>query len=150
MIRRATADDASQLLALMRKLAEFEGYSDRFAVTETDLIKRGLVAKDRAEFTAWVVDDSGVLLGYAVVYSVPFTFDLRPTVVLKELFIEEGVRGRRYGDELFTAVLRYMQSINARLLRWQVLSSNESAKRFYRGHDGHCDTDWESWVLELD
>ena len=33
MIRRAVAADAPQLLSLMRGLAQFEGYDDRFAVT---------------------------------------------------------------------------------------------------------------------
>ena len=41
MIRRALASDAPQLLSLMRGLARFEGYDDRFAVTVDDLIERG-------------------------------------------------------------------------------------------------------------
>jgi ribosomal protein S18 acetylase RimI-like enzyme len=98
---------------------------------------------------ATVDDGSRLLLGYAVVYSIPFTFDLRPTVVLKELFVAEVARGRRYCDELFAVVLQYMQSVNARLLRWQVLPNNDSAKRFYRRQGGRIDVDWESWVMAV-
>jgi len=150
LIRRATVADAPRLLALMRKLAVFEGYADRFAVTEGDLIKRGLQPSRNAEFTAWVSDGSGVLEGYAVAYSIPFTFDLRPTVVLKELFVADAARGCGYGDGLFNAVVQYSRSINARLLRWQVLAGNEAAKRFYRQRGGCEDVRWESWLRDLD
>ncbi len=44
MIRRAVASDAPQLLSLMRGLARFEGYDDRFAVTVEVLLERGFCA----------------------------------------------------------------------------------------------------------
>jgi GNAT superfamily N-acetyltransferase len=150
LIRRATVADAADLLQMMHRLAEFEGYTDRFAVTEGDLIKRGLVAGSDAQFTAWVKEDAGVLQGYALAYVIPFTFDLRPTVVLKELFVDDAVRSRGCGQELFGAVVRYAQMIDARLLRWQVLPSNEAAKRFYCSRGGRLDEKWESWTLELE
>ena len=92
MIRRAAAPDASQLLALMRGLARFEGYDDRFAVIEEALLERGFSPDRPPEFTAWVAELHGALVGYAVIYVIPYTFDLRPTVVLKELFIDERAR----------------------------------------------------------
>jgi GNAT superfamily N-acetyltransferase len=149
LIRRATVQDASQLLALMRKLAEFEGYADRFAVTESDLIERGLAATCNAQFAAWVAEENSVLQGYVVAYSIPFTFDLRPTIVIKELFVAEFVRGQGCGDALFAAIVAHARSINARLLRWQVLPDNQSAKRFYRERGGAIDEIWENWALEL-
>jgi GNAT superfamily N-acetyltransferase len=132
----------------MRKLAAFEGYLDRFVVNESDLIERGFLNRV-PEFTAWVAEMDARLQGYALVYSIPFTFDLRPTVVLKELFVDESARGHHCGRELFQAVTGYARSINARLLRWQVLPSNEAAKKFYRQLGGESDSSWESWVLEL-
>jgi ribosomal protein S18 acetylase RimI-like enzyme len=148
VIRRAVAADVPQLLVLMRKLAAFEGYLDRFAITESDLLERGFLSS-RAEFVAWVAAGSNELQAYALVYSIPFTFDLRPTVVLKELFVDESARSRELGSDLFQAVIRYARSIDARLIRWQVLPSNEAAKRFYRRLGGESDANWESWVLDL-
>lgn len=147
MIRQAVAADVPQLLPLMRKLAAFEGYLDRFVVTESDLFERGFLSH-KPEFTAWVAGVDG-LQAYAVAYSIPFTFDLRPTVVLKELFVDEAARGQELGSQLFQAVVRYACSINARLIRWQVLPGNEAAKRFYRRQGGEMDENWESWVLDL-
>jgi hypothetical protein len=34
-------------------------------------------------------------------------------------------------------------------LRWQVLPTNEGARRFYAGFGGKIDADWDNWVLEL-
>jgi diamine N-acetyltransferase len=132
----------------MRELAEFEGYSERFAVTEADLVSRGLHARADRQFSAWVADDGG-LQGYAVVYVVPFTFDLRPTVVLKELFVASNARQRGLGRQLLATVIDYAKSIGARLVRWQVLPSNGDAKRFYASLGGAFDAHWENWQLEL-
>jgi ribosomal protein S18 acetylase RimI-like enzyme len=150
MIRRAVASDASQLLALMRGLARFEGYDDRFAVTVDALLERGFSSQRPPEFLAWVAELDGKLLGYAVIYVIPFTFDLRPTLVLKELFIDEAARGRNLGHELMRAVIDHGRALDARMIRWQVLPSNDPAKRFYRQHGAAVDGDWENWFLELD
>ncbi|MET0535609.1 MAG: GNAT family N-acetyltransferase [Steroidobacter sp.] len=150
MIRRAVASDATQLLALMRGLAQFEGYDDRFAVTVDALLERGFSSHRAPEFIAWVAEFDSKLVGYAVIYVIPFTFDLRPTLVLKELFIDTAARGRNFGHGLMAAVIEHGRSLNARLIRWQVLPSNEPAKRFYRQHAAQVDGDWENWFLELE
>jgi ketosteroid isomerase-like protein len=91
--RYADADDAAGLLLLMKQLAVFEGYANNFRVTEKDLLERGLAHNSAGQFTAVVAQsDLGELWGYAVVYSIPFTFDLAPTLVLKELLVTETAR----------------------------------------------------------
>jgi GNAT superfamily N-acetyltransferase len=149
MIRRAQASDAPQLLSLMQGLARFEGYDDRFAVTVEVLIERGFSPHSAAQFTAWVAELDASLVGYALIYVIPYTFDLRPTVVLKELFIDESARGRNFGHGLMNAVIEHARSLNARLIRWQVLPDNEPAKCFYRQHGAARDADWENWFIEL-
>jgi diamine N-acetyltransferase len=134
----------------MRGLARFEGYDDRFAVTVDDLIERGLSPQQAPQFTAWVAELDGALVGYAVVYVIPFTFDLRPSVVLKELFIGEAARGRKFGHGLMDAVIDYARSINGRMIRWQVLPSNHPAKSFYSQFGAQVDDDWENWFIDLD
>ena len=150
MIRHAQASDAPQLLQLMLGLARFEGYADRFALTVEALLERGFSADRPPEFLAWVAEDQGRLVGHAVVYVIPFTFDLRPTVVMKELFIESAARGRNFGHELMRAVIDYAASIDARLIRWQVLPDNEPARNFYRQLGARTDPDWENWFMDLD
>lgn len=150
MIRRAVASDAPQLLSLMRGLACFEGYDGRFAVTVEALLERGFSPDRPPEFTAWVAELDGSLLGYAVIYVIPFTFDLRPTLVLKELFIDQAARGRNFGHGLMEAVVEHARSLNARLIRWQVLPDNAAARNFYRRRGATVDAAWENWFIDLD
>ncbi len=150
VIRSATVNDAAQLIVLMHMLAEYEGYADRFVVTSDDLVNRGLATNAHAQFKIWVAAVDKTLFGYVVVYTIPFTFDLRPMVVLKELFVINAERRNGYGRQLFYAVSQYAQSINARLLRWQVLPDNDAAKHFYRSVGGSKDLEWENWLINID
>ncbi len=149
VIRYATADDATSLILLMKQLAAFEGYLDQFTVTETDLLERGLNAQ-RPQFTALVCQSNcGDLIGYAVVYVIPFTFDLAPTLVLKELFVAHVARSGGVGAGLMNAVINHARIEGCRLLKWEVLRSNKPAKQFYAQLGGMHDIAWENWILRL-
>jgi GNAT superfamily N-acetyltransferase/ketosteroid isomerase-like protein len=148
--RYANAQDAPHLMALMHQLAEFEGYADRMTVTENDLIERGLGAQSLGHFSAIVAQsDLGELWGYAVVYSIPFTYDLRPTLVLKEFLVTESARGTGVGRNLFRHVVDHAKAHHCRLLKWDVLPNNERAKAFYRSCGGEHDVDWDNWIMRV-
>jgi GNAT superfamily N-acetyltransferase len=148
-VRDANQHDVGELIELMRGLAQFEGYLERFVVTPNDLLERGFDVSREPQFHVIVAEKAGRLIGYALTYLVPFTFDLRPTLVLKEFFVSPQERGAGIGHHLFRAVLERGQRVNARLLRWQVLPSNAAAAKFYRSFGGEIDGDWDNWVLEL-
>ena len=148
--RLAGARDAEPLLQLMHKLAEFENYRPDFRVSFGDLLARGRAASQDGQFKAFVTDSGTTgLSGYAVVQEVPFTFDLRPTLILKELFVSQDCRGQGVGTALMSAVLDYARARGCGRLRWDVLPGNEAAKRFYRRFGGDRDSAWENWVLAL-
>jgi GNAT superfamily N-acetyltransferase len=146
-IRPFTQGDVPAVLALMRGLAVFEGYIDKFAVTEKDLIDHGLGETPR--FGVLVADLEGRVVGIAVHYVVPWTYDLKPTVVLKELFVEEGARSSGAGAALVAALKRHATAIGAPRVNWTVLAGNEPAKRFYRRQGGAPDDLWEPWTLAV-
>jgi len=149
-IRTAVPADASALLQLMKRLAVFEGYAAQFAVTERDLIERGLGAAS-AQFTAIVAEHApGELWGYAVVCVLPFTYDLRPTLILKELFVDDAGRGRGVGAAIMAAVVAHARDLGCGRMKWDVLPGNPRAKAFYRRLGGAPDTAWEAWILRLD
>lgn len=149
-VRRASAGDAAALLVLMRALARFEGYLEQFRVTETDLLERGLGRQSRQEFTALVADDgSGGLLGYAVVCSLPFTYDLSPNLLLKELYVQDSRRGLGVGRALMAAVMHEGRARGCARLKWDVLQGNTRAQAFYRSLGGAPDVRWEGWIRQL-
>lgn len=149
-IREAGPQDAAQLLAMMRALAVFEGYADEFQVTERDLLERGLACSRAArEFGCLVAqaDASAPLAGYAVWVQTRFTFDLKPTLVLKELWVQPAHRGRGLGEHLFDAVRAQAIAVGAARLHWLVLPGNAAAQRMYARCGGRRDTRWEHWEL---
>ena len=149
-VRPAGPADAGALLALMRELAAFEGYLEHFKVTTSELLARGLAPAGAPEFVAFVAERPGSgPLGYAVVVETAFTFDLRPTLTLKELYVRQDARGAGAGRALFAQVLAHGRARGAGRLKWDVLPANEPARAFYRRAGGAPDTHWEPWLLPL-
>lgn len=145
-VRPFVKSDVPALLSMMKGLARFEGYIDEFRVTARDLVEQGL--GDSSCFGAFVAEQEGVLMGYAVHYRVPFTYRMRPTLVLKELYVRTEGRGNGVGGALFEAVKAEAKRIDAGALDWLVLPGNDKAKSFYQAHGGKQDTGWERWYLD--
>ena len=139
--------DVPELLGLMRELAVFEGYIDQFQLREADLVEHGLGPEPR--FGALVADTQGALVGMAVHYVIPWTYDLKPTLVLKELLVRESSRGQSVGKALIEALIGHARSLNAARITWMVLAGNEAARRFYEQVGGERDRMWEPWILCL-
>jgi len=146
-IRPFEHGDIGDVLALMRGLAVFEGYIDDFRVTETDLIDHGLGPSPR--FGVFVAALAGKIVGIAVHYQIPWTYDLKPVVVLKELFVAEEARGLGAGEALFQQLATYAREIGASKVAWTVLEGNEAAMRFYERQGGAPDTVWQNWRVHV-
>ena len=148
-IRCAQLGDVGQLLLLMQALAKFENYLNDFKVTESELVQRCFRNQDFQVLVAEVVNEqtSTNLVGMVVYYLQPFTYDLAPWLVIKELFVSESGRGSGVGSELMKEVARRCVAIGGSRVRWEVLSSNVAAQRFYNSLGAHEDTQWQTWHL---
>ena len=147
VVRPFEQRDVDDVWRLMRDLAVFEGYIDAFAVTPEDVLAHGF--GPAPPFGVFVATTDETIAGIAVHYRIPWTFDLRPVVVLKELFVTEAFRGQGVGDALFAQLRAYASDIGASALRWTVLPGNDAAKRFYAGQGGGRDAAWEHWNLPI-
>lgn len=148
-IRIFTVEDVSDLLQMMRDLADFEGYLDSFCVKDADLIKYGLC--DQPLFYAWVCEetDNNTLCGMAVTYVIPWTYDLRPNLVLKELFVKPKFRGLGVGELLMKQVMQQAKQMNASKIKWTVLNDNDAAVIFYQHMGAKPDQKWQNWKIDL-
>ena len=140
-IRPARPDDAGPLIVLMRALAAFEGYLPAFRVTADDLHVRAFGPGAQCGILVAQGDDGG-LAGYAVWLVQAFTYDLRPTVILKELFVDVTYRSQGVASALLDSLRREAERSGAGQITWLVLPSNDAAKRLYRRFGGRPDTDW--------
>ncbi len=146
-IRGFRKNDVPQLLSLMKQLAVFEGYIEDFEISENDLIDLGL--RPSPSFSAYVAVCDNALLGYAVCYQLPFTFDLKPTWVLKELYVADAARCLGIGEKLFSHVKNSAKQNGAARLDWLVLPENVTAQKFYRRHGGQPDDGWQRWQIKF-
>jgi GNAT superfamily N-acetyltransferase len=147
-IRPFERRDVDAMLVLMRALAVFEGYDDKFRVTRADIIEHGLGPSPR--FGVFVAQVEGEIVGIAVHYLIPWTYDLKPVVVLKELYVTEAARGMAVGQALMEQLREYAESIGASAVKWTVLRSNMPAKAFYDARGAKPDDIWEMWQLKTD
>lgn len=139
-VRPARPEDVPGLIVHMRALAEFEEYLDEFRVEEKALLARAF--GERPECHIFVVESREGIAGYAVGLTIPFTYDLRPTVVLKELFVAAGYRGNGFGAALLGHVAAWTLSIGGARLKWDVMVGNRRAEAFYQGFGGGPDPKW--------
>lgn len=146
LIRQACAADVPQLLALMRELAAFEDYLADFAVDEAALHRCAF--GPAAQCRIFVAEATGELRGYAVALSIPFTYDLRPTVRLKELYVAPPWRSRELGRRLLAALAQWALEQGARRLHWDVLGGNLRAEDFYRRLGGRPVRKWIAYEMD--
>jgi GNAT superfamily N-acetyltransferase len=144
-IREARPDDIPAVLDLMRALAEFEGYLDDFAVDANALLTRAFGAAAQCQV---FVAETDAICGYAVVQSLAFTFDLRPSVRLKELYVAQGIRGGGVGEQLLRRVAQWALDQGAGRLLWDVLTGNHAAERFYTRLGGRRESQWIAYRID--
>ena len=150
IVRHFERQDVTALRQLMVELAVFERYDDAFAVTEQDIIDRGL--GNDPQFWALVAHVAGKprdLLGMLVYYFIPYTYDLSPEMVVKELYVEAEARGKRIGEQLMLGAKDVARDAGCKRIKWLVLDDNERAKQFYAGLGAQKDEKWENWRLVL-
>jgi GNAT superfamily N-acetyltransferase len=145
-IRKAVESDISNLLSLMRELAEFEKYATDFAVTEDVLREQGF-HRSPPDFHCLIAEEGGDLVGFLVYYFVPFTYRARPNLIIKELYIADGYRSMGVGKLLMKAVAREAEQAGCGMIKWYVAKWNERGVQFYERLGATIDSNWHEFQM---
>ena len=145
-VRAATPEDVPTLIELMRALAAFEDYLDDFRVDEQVLLNRAFGPS--AQCQVFVAQWLNQIAGYAVVLEIPFTYDLRPTVLLKELYVADQCRSEGLGQALMQQVAVWARAKGAGRLKWDVMVGNHMATKFYERLGGVPDDKWLAYQMD--
>jgi GNAT superfamily N-acetyltransferase len=145
-IRKAVEADISNLLPLMRELAEFEKYAADFAVTGSVLREQGFLHSP-PDFHCLIAEEGGELVGFLVYYFVIFTYRAKPNLVIKELYIAESHRSRGVGKLLMKAVAKEAAATGCGMIKWWVAKWNERGIEFYKRLGANIDSDWHEFQL---
>jgi len=145
-IRRASPDDAGQVLMLVRELAEYERLHDKVVADEA--LVREALAGDPPAARALLAEIGGELVGFALYFMNFSTFIARQGLYLEDLYVRPAWRGSGAGRRLMAAVAAEAAAAGARRLDWAVLDWNASAIGFYERLGAKPLSDWRVYRLE--
>ena len=145
-IRKAVESDISNLLPLMRDLAEFEKYASDFAVTEELLREQGF-RRSPPDFHCLIAEEGRDSPGFLVYYFVPFTYRAKPNLIVKELYIADGYRSRGVGKLLMKAVAKEAEQAGCGTIKWYVAKWNERGVQFYERLGATIDPNWHEFQM---
>jgi GNAT superfamily N-acetyltransferase len=145
-IAPATPDDIPTILALIRKLAEYEKLSDRVIATEESL-RRDLFGDSRyAEVLIGRFEAAAV--GYALFFHSYSTFMGKPGIYLEDVYVNPAARGKGVGKRLLRDVARIARDRGCGRIEWSVLNWNTPAIEFYESLDAEPLKEWTMYRLD--
>jgi GNAT superfamily N-acetyltransferase len=138
-IRKATPEDAVEMLRLIRELAEYEDGLNQVTMTEDELIQDGFGELPLYEC---IVADTGTELKGIAIYYYAFSTWNGKVLYLEDLIISRANRIRGLGTKLMNEILEIAKKEKVKRLSWQVLDWNLDAHDFYRKFGASLDTEW--------
>lgn len=145
--RKAQISDVPEILRLMLSLAEFESYSDKFDVSADDL--ENIIRHSDDVFIFVADDNEQSCVAIAVAFTQPFTYDMKPWLILKEFIVDEAHRGRNVGSALFRRLVSFAREQGVVKIKWEVLTDNNNAKKFYEELGSEHQGAWQIYQFEL-
>ena len=130
VIRRATAEDAGQILKFIQALAAFERAPDAVEATEDGLIRDGF--GPNPFFQCLIADSDGQPAGFALYFFNYSTWVGRPGVYVEDLFVLPEFRRKGIGRALLKRVAAITMEYGCQRMQWEVLDWNTPAIDFYR------------------
>jgi GNAT superfamily N-acetyltransferase len=144
-IEPARAEEAGEILAMIKALAAYERLSDRVVATEASL--RESLFGDRPAAEVVFARVGGENVGFALFFHNYSTFLGRRGLYLEDLFVKPEHRGRGYGRALLAHLARLSVERGCGRVEWVVLDWNSPALAFYRSLGAESLDDWRVFRL---
>jgi len=145
-IRKATQNDAKDILTLIHELAVYEKEPDAVKTSVADLVRDGF--QEAPYFQSLVADCDGQILGFALYFFTWSTWEGRPSLYLEDLFVSEDARGNQIGLSLFQKLAKIAADNNCFRFEWAVLDWNTLARNFYHSLGAKHMKGWLPYRLE--
>ena len=130
----ATEHDVSQILELIRSLAEYERLLHVVEATE-DRLRRTLFGERPAAevWLAYVGDKAGEeCAGFALFFTNYSTFLAKPGLYLEDVFVKPNLRRQGIGLALLKHLAAIARERDYGRMEWSVLDWNQPAINFYK------------------
>src|SRR6202034_1941623 len=142
VIRRASAEDAGQILEFIRALAAFERAPDAVEAKAEGLVRDGF--GPRAFFECLIAEYDGQTAGFALYFFNYSTWVGRPGIYVEDLFVLPEFRRKGIGRTLLKQVATIAVENGCQRLQWEVLDWNTPAIDFYRAIGAEFLDEWRN------
>ncbi len=139
-VRKATGDDAKEILRLVDGLAAYEHLEPPDAAAKERLIRD--MFGDHPRLEAFLCEVDGCAAGYAFIFETYSSFLALPTLYLEDLFVLPEYRKRGAGAALFTAMVCEAHRRGCGRMEWMVLDWNSLAIGFYQRYTAAHMKEW--------
>jgi GNAT superfamily N-acetyltransferase len=147
-IRSAQERDLPALRDMMRELSAFERKTCAIGVEDL----RHWLFDAGSLFAALVAEieigGERKLVGYAAHYRLLYMDDLRPTLVLKGLYVDPTHRSKGIARLLMRSFAAAALELGCGRAHWFALVDNQKAASFYEGVGASPDEDWTRWRMD--
>jgi GNAT superfamily N-acetyltransferase len=144
-IERATEDEVSLILTMIRALADYECLAHAVVATEETVRTSLFGSKPSAEVL--IARTGTQAVGFAVWFFSYSTFLARPGLYLEDLFVLPQWRGHGIGRALLVYLAKLAVAHQCGRMEWSVLDWNEPAIRFYRSIGARPMDEWTLFRL---
>jgi len=145
-IRKATKNDLSEVLSLIKELALFEKQPQEVTITLEQLEQDGF--GEHPLYWIILAEENGGIVGMSFYYIRYSTWKGR-CLYLEDLVVKEKYKQQGIGKLLFEATLKEAKKMDAKLMNWQVLDWNEPAIQFYKKFNAELDDEWINGKIRL-
>lgn len=143
-IRAAHEDDISDILALIRAIAEYEHMLGEVVATEASL-RKAMFSENIAKCLLALEDDK--VVGYALYFYNFSTFTGCKGLYLEDLFLDPSCRKKGYGKKLFSELVAIAKAEECKRMEWCCLNWNIQGKDFYKALGAKPMDEWTTWRL---
>ena len=147
LIRSAALHEAPLIQHLIHELAVFEEAPESAQATLTH-ISEAFFSSNPAVFCDFVLDDDGVVQGFAIWFLNYSTWTGTHGIYLEDLFILPATRGNGYGQAMLRHLAKICVDRGYHRLQWWVLDWNKNAIEFYQGLGATLMDEWTTMRVE--
>jgi GNAT superfamily N-acetyltransferase len=139
-IRRARADEAGLIYALVCELAEYEKLLHEVKATEADIAEA--LFGDNPQLTCDIAEWNGEPAGFALWFVNFSSFAGKHGIYLEDLFVRPVQRGKGIGKALLVHLASECMANGWERLQWAVLDWNTPSIEFYKSLGAVMMDDW--------
>ena len=148
LIRSAQEKDCSEIIKLIKELADYEKLSDMVIVSEEDI--RKVLFGNNCFVEILIAEFDGEIAGQALFFKNFSTFLGKPGIYLEDLFVRPKFRSKGIGRALLEKVIDLAKERDYGRVEWSVLDWNESAIKFYKILGAEELKEWKLFRLTAD